>query len=321
MAFAIMRAKKLKGMGSVAASLQHCYRDRETANADRSLTPDNEHHVARSTDEAMGKLRELLPAKRRKDAVLVVEYVMTASPEWWKSARLGQQRDFFEVSKKWLVDKFGAQNIVTASVHRDEITPHLSAFVVPLTQDGRLSAKDFIGNRTKMTRDQTMFAKVVEHLGLERGIERSKAKHQSIQKHYAAIERGLNDHVTITPGAVMPRVLEKGFFTRREETLDAVAERLTKAVREEYEPTMVNAAVSTQERRRVKELQRTALEQQKRLQSLQEPFVGLSKEQFRDVLTVALKYQRQNEVAREAREKQIVKHQRETLEQDHDLEF
>jgi len=30
MAFAIMRAKKLSGMGSVAASMQHCYRDRDT---------------------------------------------------------------------------------------------------------------------------------------------------------------------------------------------------------------------------------------------------------------------------------------------------
>ncbi|HGW1946522.1 TPA: plasmid recombination protein [Escherichia coli] len=35
MAFAIMRAKKLNSMGTVAAALQHCYRDRETPNAER----------------------------------------------------------------------------------------------------------------------------------------------------------------------------------------------------------------------------------------------------------------------------------------------
>ncbi|MGK3681365.1 hypothetical protein ACSLOD_28220, partial [Escherichia coli] len=40
--------------------------------------------VSKSTDQAMGRVRELLPEKRRKDAVLAVEYVMTASPEWWK---------------------------------------------------------------------------------------------------------------------------------------------------------------------------------------------------------------------------------------------
>jgi len=159
MAFAIMRAKKLNSMGSVAASLQHCYRDRDTPNADQARTADNEHHAAQSTDEAMGKLRELLPDKRRKDAVLAVEYVMTASPEWWETATQAQQTDFFEQSKKWLAEKYGAENIVTASIHRDETSPHLSAFVVPITADGRLSAKDYIGNRQKMTADQTSFAK------------------------------------------------------------------------------------------------------------------------------------------------------------------
>ena len=54
--------------------------ERETPNADASRTPDNDHWAAKSTDEAMGRLRELLPEKRRKDAVLAVEYVLTASP-------------------------------------------------------------------------------------------------------------------------------------------------------------------------------------------------------------------------------------------------
>ena len=86
MAYAIMRAKKLANIGSVAASMQHCYRERETHNADKERTPDNQHLGAKNTDEAMGKLRALLPEKRRKDAVLAVEYVMTASPEWFAKA-------------------------------------------------------------------------------------------------------------------------------------------------------------------------------------------------------------------------------------------
>ncbi len=39
-AYAIMRCKKLATMGSVAAALQHCYRERETPNADAERTPD-----------------------------------------------------------------------------------------------------------------------------------------------------------------------------------------------------------------------------------------------------------------------------------------
>ncbi|WP_210408752.1 plasmid recombination protein, partial [Klebsiella pneumoniae] len=80
-AYAIMRCKKLAKMGNVAASLKHAFRERDTPNADASRTPDNEHMAATSTDAAMGKLRDRLPEKRRKDAVLCVEYVMTASPE------------------------------------------------------------------------------------------------------------------------------------------------------------------------------------------------------------------------------------------------
>lgn len=185
--YAIMRCKKLSSMGSVAGSLKHNYRERETANADPAKTPQNEHHAARTTDEAMGRLRDLLPEKRRKDAVLAVEYVMTASPEWWGTATREQQGAFFDRSRQWLADKYGAQNIITATIHRDETSPHLSAFVVPLTKDGRLSAKEFIGGKAKMTADQTSYAEHVQDLGLERGQERSQARHTSIREYYGRV--------------------------------------------------------------------------------------------------------------------------------------
>lgn len=187
MAFAIMRCKKLVTMGNVASSLKHCYRERETPNADSARTPENDHREAKGTDEAMGKLRALLPEKRRKDAVLAVEYLMTASPEWWKTATQDQQKQFFDRSLKWLGDKYGADRIVTATVHRDETSPHLSAFVVPLTKDGRLSAKDYIGNKSQMSQDQTAYAEAVRDLGLERGIERSKATHTTIRDYYSRV--------------------------------------------------------------------------------------------------------------------------------------
>ena len=301
MAFAIMRAKKLNGMGAVAASLQHCYRDRDTPNADAERTADNDHRAAQSTNEAMGKLRELLPEKRRKDAVLAVEYVMTASPEWWTKATSEQQADFFDQAHKWLADKYGADRIITATVHRDETSPHLSAFVVPITADGRLSAKDYIGNRQKMTADQTSFAKAVQHLGLERGIERSRATHTSIKQHYAAIERGTKGEVTITPEAVKPRVLKKGLFSRQEETPEAVAARLTDAINKGHAGTVANAAVSAQNARRNRELQETMLGQRERIKALQEPFQGLSREQFKELVIAAAGMRRENEAAKAAK--------------------
>ena len=299
MAYAIMRAKKLANMGSVAASMQHCYRERETHNTDQVRTPDNQHLGAKSTDEAMGRLRALLPEKRRKDAVLVVEYVMTASPEWFDKATPEQEKAFFQRSLQWLADKYGADRIMTASIHRDEATPHLSAFVVPLTQDKRLSAKEFIGSRDKMRADQTSYAGRVADLGLDRGIEGSKATHQTIQQHYAAIQRGAKTHASISTKALEPRVLSKGLFTKVVETPEQVAERLTESVNKGFADTVAAASTALQERRRAKELQDTANDLRKRLESIQEPFKGLTKEQVTQVLKVAMTFQLENKKAKD----------------------
>ncbi|KAF3722104.1 MobV family relaxase, partial [Escherichia coli] len=277
------RCKKLAKMGNVAASLKHAFRERDTPNADASRTPDNEHMAATSTDAAMGKLRDRLPEKRRKDAVLCVEYVMTASPEWWKSASSQQQAEFFDRSRKWLADKYGAENILVASVHRDETSPHMTAFVVPKTKDGRLSAKEFIGNKAQMTRDQTTFAAAVRDLGLTRGIEGSKAHHQTIRAFYEALEHGPS-HVTIEPSAVEPRVLEKaGMLDKLRgrgdlvEDSDMVATRITKAVRQGYEPAVRAAAGAREMASKAKEYQGTAQTLRDRLKPFEELLGPLSK--------------------------------------------
>ena len=259
MPYAIMRCSKLKTSGGVAASLQHNFRERETPNANPELTPNNKHLHATSTDEAMGKLRELLPAKRRKDAVLAVEYLMTASPEWWKTATPQQQDAFFSRSMEWLADKYGTANIFAATIQLDEKTPHLSAFVVPITPDGRLSAKEFIGNRHLMRNDQTSFAEKVKDLGLERGIEGSKARHQRVQQHYGLLNQAPFQKPPRLPSDhLSPQVVEKRIFRDVVETPDAVAQRISETFHKHYTPAFEKAAVSAQNARRAKEMEQTA---------------------------------------------------------------
>ncbi|MCV4835599.1 plasmid recombination protein, partial [Escherichia coli] len=277
-----------------ASALQHCYRERETPNADAERTPENYCSVSQSADEAMGKLRELLPEKRRKDAVLAVEYVMTASPEWWNEATPRQQAEFFARSEQWLENKYGKDRVVAAVVHRDEATPHLSAFVVPLTQDGRLSAKEFIGGRSKMRDDQSTYAESVKKLGLERGIEGSRATHQTVQHYYESINRGTRSQVSISPEALEPRVLRKGIFTKDVEDQAAIAKRLSQAVNDGFAGTIAMASQSAQNAKRARDLQKTMDSQQKRLQSVTEPFKGLSREQMTHILTMAQTFQKQN---------------------------
>ena len=292
--FAIMRCKKLSGMGSVASSLQHCYRDRETPNADSEQTQYNQSYLSESTDEAMGRLRELLPEKRRKDAVLAIEYVMTASPEWFETATPREQAKFFTLSKMWLEEKYGKDRVVAAVVHRDEATPHLSAYVVPLTEDGRLSAKEFIGSRSKMRDDQTSFAESVSSLGLDRGIKGSQATHQTVQHYYESLNRGISKTVTIEPEYLKPQVLKKGIFTREVESDTQVANRLSGDINKAFSGTVAIASQSEHNAKRVSELQNVMVEQQKLLERFVEPFRGLTSEQAQEVLGFAKQLQEQN---------------------------
>ncbi|MNP39030.1 hypothetical protein D3C76_1325840 [compost metagenome] len=137
------------------------------------------------------------------------------------------------------------------------------------------------------------------NLGLERGIEGSKATHQTIQQHYAAVQRGVVPKATLTPKSVEPRVLRKGLFSSDVETPEAIAERLSKAVNEGFAGTIATASTAIQERRRAKEMQDTANDLRKQLASIQEPFKGLTKDQMAQVLSVATAFQQENAKAKD----------------------
>ena len=82
-------------------------------------------------------------------------------------------KNIFERSRKWLENKYGKNNLISTSIHRDETTPHLVAYVVPIDEiTGNLNAKKFIGGtRNVLSEMQTNFAKTVSDLGLDRGRE------------------------------------------------------------------------------------------------------------------------------------------------------
>jgi len=188
MSFAIFRLQKLKTLGNICGSLSHNYRTRITPNADPSRTADNEHSL-QTAESVKTAIENRLPEKRRKDAVLCIEHLITASPDWegWGTTA---ETAFFEKSKKWLIDKYGAQNVIATTIHRDETTPHLVAYVVPLDPDsGRLNAKKYIGGtRHVLSQMQTDFAATVADLGLARGLEGSTAEHTTIKKYYSELD-------------------------------------------------------------------------------------------------------------------------------------
>ena len=193
MSFAILRLQKLKSFADVGGSLSHNYRNRETLNADDARTHLNEHELD-TNEKCMTAIRDRIPEKRRKDAVLCIEHLITASPTWsgWGTEK---ETAFFEQSKKWLENKYGKNNVVSTTIHRDETTPHLVAYVVPVDEEtGRLNAKKFIGgSRHTLSQMQTDFAVEVKDLGLDRGVQGSKAKHTSIKEYYEKLNNYENE--------------------------------------------------------------------------------------------------------------------------------
>ena len=119
---------------------------------------------------------------------MAVEYLVTASPEIMSEKNRAQQDAYFVDALKWLEDKHGRENVVYAGIHRDETTPHMYAYVVPLDDRGRLNARHFFGAQNALGKMQTDFAeRVGQKHDLERGIEGSKAQHVSIQQYYGRV--------------------------------------------------------------------------------------------------------------------------------------
>ncbi|MGP5403422.1 MobV family relaxase, partial [Pseudomonas helleri] len=185
------RAKKLKSMGAVSRSAQHTFRAQPTPNADPALTGRNRTVGAKGSAQILAALVRTLPTKRRKDAVLAIEYLVTASPEAFKrhGGRLDDMGDgYFSDALKWLKTRHGAANVLSATVHLDESTPHMVVYVVPMTADMRLSCRDFLGGPEKLRAMQTSFhAEVGALRGLERGVEGSKAKHEAVSAFYSTM--------------------------------------------------------------------------------------------------------------------------------------
>lgn len=190
MSFVILRTTKLKTAGEIGGSLGHTFRIMKTPNADKSKLHLNEHEF--SLDQIKQNIKDRLPDKVRKNGVRVVEYLITGSPDWlgWGT---DAEKKFFDSAKKWLVEKHGFENVVGLSIHRDETTPHLVAYVVPIDENGKLNARGIFGGKGKMSAMQSSFADQVKELGLERGIEGSRAKHTTIKQFYAEIQQPLEN--------------------------------------------------------------------------------------------------------------------------------
>jgi len=238
--YAVMRFQKLKTMGQVAAAGSHNERTRETRNADAARHGQNERLAGSGNWQADVQARLDTQEKIRANAVLALDFVFTASRDFFADGSPTRLHDWCERTMAWLRDRFGGENVVAAILHRDEMTPHIQALVVPIDERGKLAAKTFIGTPAKVSDLQTGYARAVEDLGLQRGVQGSVADHQAVRDYYAKIE-------TPTPA---PEIVREGVTVDRPGRLVTNPERWaadqTERITEHLTPTLDAALVKAQ---------------------------------------------------------------------------
>jgi len=186
---------------------------KQESNVDYSRTRLNRLILGRvDTVKAVNeRITEKVPRKVREDASRVLEFVISASPEYfydfdklnitreqWDSLTptndpkyhekvrhvfqtLNQERlnQFTEQVKEFCRVEFG-DNLINCVLHLDEKTPHFHIAVTPIMGTSLTAKKYFTPGRARVWQDR--LGRMCEPLGLSRG-QPSDKQHQTLQEH------------------------------------------------------------------------------------------------------------------------------------------
>lgn len=229
MGYSILRIEKRKTAGATAGMLQHALRETEVANAIPGAPKPTVIAGAKTTAEAMTRLKEgVALAKARggpqgftKASTPALDLLVTTSREDMQRMTLSQQDDYFRRALAFIAAKFGGMaNVLTAAIHRDETTPHMQVLVMPLDRTtSRFSAAKMIGGPAGLKRMQDAFHEACgKPFGLARGERDSKATHVAIGELYAAMAAGAEPpaFVKVPPTPTLVDRLKPGYQEKKE---------------------------------------------------------------------------------------------------------
>ena len=205
-----------KAPGNEAAMTAHIARTKIPTNASPERTCLNEElvefpeEVADRTEAINYRLEHAgLTRKIGTNQVRVIRVMLTGSHDAMKRIEEeGRLPEWYADNLAWLRETFGAENVVSAVVHRDESTPHIHAAVVPIVTGERRKARtaasetpckrhyrpksaarprlcaDDVMSRVRLKQYQDTYAAAMSKYGLERGIDGSEARHVTTQEFY-----------------------------------------------------------------------------------------------------------------------------------------
>lgn len=190
MSYAVLHMQKIK-MGGIRGIQNHNERLKESkTNLDIDyskshlnmdlMDPDDRTYYMRIKE----RINELnLNKAVRKDAVVACGFVCTSDKSFFEKLDQEEKNKFFKESYKFLKERYGEKNVIASKVHYDEVTPHLHCYIMPVTDDGRLSAKSIFTPKELRELQTEYHVHLKTHgFDLERGLEGSTNKHIEMTK-------------------------------------------------------------------------------------------------------------------------------------------
>ena len=178
MSFLVLHMDKFK-KEAVRGIQSHNNREREShsnPNIDYSKSQGNYDLHGQKAEYAQAiqnRIDDLLLVKAvRKDAVHMCGLIVSSDSAFFEKLTPEDTRRFFEESKAFLTEFVGPENVISAMVHMDEKTPHMHFLHVPVTPEGKLSAKTLY-TRESLKKLQTELPRHLQSRGfdVQRGVE------------------------------------------------------------------------------------------------------------------------------------------------------
>jgi len=191
----VCRIAKLKTHSEVSAAGNHNDRKRVVINADPTA---GVVEIVKANDVVQAVQNKIGKQTVRKNAVLAVEMVISASPEYFRPTNVGKAgyyepeklEAFRQAVEPWIKQQCG-NNAVQVTLHLDEATPHYHIIEVPLDEKGKLNCRGKYGGVENLRNLQTSIGNAVKHLDIERGTMHSEAEHENIKSYYASVNADL----------------------------------------------------------------------------------------------------------------------------------
>lgn len=199
MGYGICRVQKVKAaaVGSMQYHNDRLPGEHSNPNIDHSKRGDNAEFIKHGSyrAEVNDRIERFRKSDRkvRKDAVVLVEGVMTASPEFFEGKSRDEVMAFFRDGFDFVKSEVGEGNMVHFTVHMDESTPHAHFGFTPI-KDGTLSWKNYFDGRDALRGWQDrFFEKVSKPWGLERGEKDTGRTHKDAAQMRRDAERELHE--------------------------------------------------------------------------------------------------------------------------------